>query len=144
MAGATWTGYSPTLGSNGANVLSTDGALSDGRAPSSFGIGRMFRVKQQRANKGLLAVLIGAVAGTTATANWGRVKAKSVGSDVAQMGGLVELETAYALGASSAGRASTAADVTALKAIVAMLSAIAPGSYPADLSGNGGGGKIGR
>lgn len=139
-----WTGWSPTMGSAGSNVNSTDGTLVDGKAPINSGIGRLFRTKQERANKALLNELIGKVVGSTITANFSQVKAKPANVDPADLGGLVELETMYALGSSSAGRATVAGDVTALKAIITMASSLTPALYPADLSGNGGGGKLGR
>lgn len=141
---ASWTGFSPTMGANGANVNSTSGSQIDGRTPLRGGIGRMFRARQLRSTRALFADLIGAATGDTVTANFSQVTAKQALLDPMDLGGLVAIADTYRLGSSTAGRATTAADVTTLKALIAQLSALAPASYPADASGNGGGGKIGR
>ncbi|HSW91803.1 MAG TPA: hypothetical protein VLG09_04105 [Candidatus Saccharimonadales bacterium] len=78
----------------------------------------------------LLNVLIGAVAGTTATKGHTRVKHNS-GSAV-DNGGKMQVEAPNTIN-----RASTAQDVTDLKALFANVRR-APSPYPRDLSGNGG------
>lgn len=139
---ATWTGYSPTMGVNGANVASVNGVQVDGKSPIEKRAGLLMQLEGFRANKALLADLIGAATGDTVTANWYRVKGVQALNDRTALGGAVQIETTFALGTTTAGRATTAADVTALKAIVNMKSALDSGSYPVDLSGNGGGGQL--
>jgi hypothetical protein len=78
----------------------------------------------------LLNVLIGAVAGTTATKSRTRVKPNS--GSAADNGGKMGVEVFTPIN-----RASTAADVTALKALFAGVRR-APAAYVRDLSGNGG------
>jgi hypothetical protein len=78
----------------------------------------------------LLNVLIGAVAGTTATVNKTRVKHNS--GSAADQGGKTQTEVYQPIN-----RASAAGDVTALKALFASVRR-APSPYPRDLSGNGG------
>lgn len=79
----------------------------------------------------LLNVLIGAVAGTTATKSRARVKGTGAITDIGQSG-KIGIETFTPIN-----RASTAADVTALKALFAGVRR-APTVYAKDLSGNGG------
>jgi hypothetical protein len=78
----------------------------------------------------LLNVLIGAVAGTTATK--GRTRTKHNSGSAADNGGKMQVEAP-----NSINRASTAQDATDLKAIFANVRR-APTTYPRDLSGNGG------
>jgi hypothetical protein len=78
----------------------------------------------------LLNVTIGAVAGTTATKSRARVKHNSGGAG--DNGGKMQTETFTPIN-----RASTAGDVTALKALFAGVRK-QPSPYPRDLSGNGG------
>jgi hypothetical protein len=78
----------------------------------------------------LLNVLIGAVSGTTALKQ--RTKVKHNSGSAGDNGGKMQVELQ-----TSINRASTAGDVTALKALVANVRR-APTVYPKDLSGNGG------
>ena len=87
-----------------------------------------------RRDKELLLTLIGASAGSTAAASYTRAQAPVGLTDGAALGGLRTIETVSVLN-----RATTSDDVTRLKANVDRK--FAPTSYPADASGNGGGGK---
>jgi hypothetical protein len=86
-----------------------------------------FRRLGLRKEKALLASLIGAAAGGTATLTRGRIEA--ITSDEG-LGGVRTVETVTDIN-----RATTAADVTALKEVLAGRS-VQPDSYDVELSGN--------
>jgi len=146
----TWTGWSPTLAAASATVGGTTGTVMQGESNFDPKISQLFRKPQFRGWRRLLYVLIGAAAGSSAVENRARVLAEQAGSSSTSgaLGGLRTIETVSlvptASGAGSpATRNSAAADVTYLKAMLDRLSALAPASYPTDLSGNTGGGKLG-
>lgn len=77
-----------------------------------------FLKRSGKSDLALINVLLGAVAGTTATATYTRVKANANGpSDIMQNGGKVTVETKTIIS-----RASTSADVTELLAYMFNLS----------------------
>jgi hypothetical protein len=85
--------------------------------------------------KELLLTLIGAAPGDTASATFTRVAARrDLNSNI--QGGVVPMETVTVIN-----RATTSADVT--KLIGALNDTARPATYARDLSGNGGGGKLG-
>lgn len=87
-----------------------------------------------------LKVLTGAVAGGTATETYSRVSAPAGLTESQQLGGLRVIDTVTVIN-----RATTSADETYIEAVQDRLKNMSPAiaSYPADLSGNGGGGKAG-
>lgn len=146
----TWSGFSPTLGAAAANIVVTNGALFSGESNFDPKVSQLLRKRQFRGFRRLLRTLVGAAAGSSAAENTTRVKAFVAGDQttVGQLGGLVTMETVSLVPPSTvsgpaATRNTTAADVTYFTALIDRLSALAPASYPADLSGNAGGGKLG-
>lgn len=127
-----FTGYTNTLGSTVANAGATSGYVqNNGITQGDSDVARIFRNgAATAAATQLLATLIGAVAGTTATKTKAQVRAQN-GSDV----GSPQIETINLVN-----RATTAADVTAFKALFART--VFPTTYAPDLSGNGGGGHV--
>ncbi len=117
----TVTGYSPFW----ANVMSPNqpqgGTYSyqtgGARARSAYHVAKFFKQRGMADARGALAVLIGAVAGTTADVHYSR-RTGAAGPSLAvpgvsgfgDFGGNILLETVYSIN-----RASTAADVTELK-----------------------------
>lgn len=87
------------------------------RARSAYRVARTFKQRGMADARGALAVLIGAVAGTTADVHYSRVQGQSgpsatvpIPTGVGEMGGIRPIETVYSIN-----RASTAADITELK-----------------------------
>lgn len=136
MTDAAFTGFSPTLGAGAANVNATVGVVF---SPRDYGRDAMLtRLLRPRGGpsraRALLNVLIGAAAGPTATDTAQRVAHPTngaVGDAGLSLGGLRARETATEIN-----RATTAADVTALRAAIALSRAPVP--YVNDISGNGG------
>jgi hypothetical protein len=126
-----WTGYSNTLGVGAANADATTGYVAmNGVQQGDDRIAKMLR------NGGmtmgvtqLLYALLGAAVGGAAL----RQK-KQVKWDQGSPGGLVPIETINVVN-----RNTTANDLAAFQALLTRT--VSPASYPADLSGNGGGGK---
>jgi hypothetical protein len=85
---------------------------------------------QSAATTALMYALLGAGTGGTATKTKARVVAQN-GQNV----GAPQIETINLIN-----RATTAADLTAIQALFNRV--VQPASYPADLSGNGGGGHV--
>lgn len=94
---------------------------------NNTGITRLMRQPGMRKAKALLAALIGAAAGGTATGTTARVEGIT---SVNGLGGKRNVETVTAVN-----RATTAADVTALKAVLAGR-AVAPSYTNVEKSGN--------
>lgn len=95
-------------------------------------IKRVINREQFRVITELFDTLIGATSGGTASATHKRVKGEvSVPTALGQMGGARTIETVTDIN-----RASTAADVTALKEMT--FNVKTRPTYPRDLSGNGG------
>jgi hypothetical protein len=129
--GVTFTGYTSTLGTGAANQDATNGQVyfngftqGDERIAKMLRNGGMTLVLRR-----LLQTLTGAAPGATATQTKKQVK-----WDQGSPGGVIPIETVTLIN-----RATTAADVTALNSLFFRLPF--PATYPADLSGNGGGGK---
>ena len=127
-----WTGYSNTLGGGAANQGSTAGYVAfNGVQQGDDRLAKMFRNgAMSGATTQVLYMLLGAAAGATATKTKTQVQWQQ-GSP----GGLIPIETINLVN-----RATTAADLTAFQALLRR--SPTPASYPADLSGNGGGGKL--
>jgi hypothetical protein len=140
MPTVSWTGFSPTMGANGANVNSLSGQLVDGESGIARKIAKWLARPQFRPVRELMRELNGvAVGGATAVENRSRVKAKQILNTPVAQGGLIEIETVPLLGATVAGRVTATADQTRINAMIDEINA--PSSYPTDPSGNGGGGK---
>ena len=144
------TGFNATLGAAAANVPGTTGALVSGESRIDPVMSQLMRRRGFRGYRRLLRTLVGAAAGNSAAENTTRMKA-AIAADVTttgQGGGLITMETVSLVPSSAGGSApatrnTTATDVTYFTALIDRLSALAPASYPADLSGNAGGGKLG-
>ena len=91
------------------------GARSTRQTPFDLTINKLFRKIGSRQAGALLNVLIGAAAGTTATYTYQRPAVQNIFSNPGMLGGLRPIETKTVVN-----RASTAADVTALKALFAV------------------------
>lgn len=119
----TVTGYSPLHG--GVNGYS----LIDDQNPMERVLTTLFRKQSHNVVRELFDTLIGASAGATAASTYSRVKHDVTAGQTAEQGGAVAIETVTDIN-----RVTTAADVTALKAIITK--ATTP-TFPGDLSGNG-------
>jgi len=128
-----FTGYTNTLGSGAANQGSTSGyAQFNGVQQGDDRMAKMFRNgAMTSAVTRLMYTLLGAAPGSNATKTKAQVQWQQ-GSP----GGLIPIETITLVS-----RNTTAADLAAFQAL--MNRTPTPSSYPADLSGNGGGGKVG-
>ena len=115
-------------------VHGEDYALLANQQPHENKINKLFRGSRygMRELKELLLTTIGASAGSAAADTYKRIEAQVGNEDFLATGGVVPIETVTVIG-----RNTTAADVTALKAMLTRISA--PTTYPADKSGNGGG-----
>lgn len=142
----TWTGYSPTLSDAGASLPGLTGRLANGESFVDRKLAQLLRRQQYRPVRRLLRTLTGNAvgAGGNAVENRTRVRAQQEFADPTALGGVVPIETVPLLGATVAGRVTAAADQTRILAMIDALSALAPASYPLDLSGNGGGNRLGR
>jgi len=127
-----WTGYSNTLGSGAANQASTAGYVAfNGTQQGDDRLAKMFRNgAQTSAVTQLMYALLGAAVGATATKTKPQIRGQT-GSP----GGLQYVDTITLVN-----RATTANDLAAFQALLTRQ--VQPPSYPADLSGNGGGGKL--
>lgn len=127
-----FTGYTPTLGNGPANADATNGSVQfNGVTQGDFTIQQPLGLGGQVAGVlALLNALVGAGAGGTAT----KTK-KQIQWQQGSPGGLIPIETITLVN-----RATTANDVTAFQALFNRLNG--PVTYPADVSGNGGGGKM--
>jgi hypothetical protein len=130
--GLTFTGYTNTLGTGQANQDAVAGQVYyNGLSQGDDKIAKMLRTGGATLNlRRVLTTLLGAVAGTTATQT-----KKQVQHVQGAPGGPIPIETINLIN-----RATTAADVTAFNAL--LFRNVFPASYPADVSGNGGGGKL--
>lgn len=127
-----FTGYTNTLGSSAANAGATSGYVqNNGMFQGDDMIAKQIRNSGgAQAVKALFYALLGAATGGTATASKKQVQGQAGGPN-----GLVTIETI-----SLVNRTTTAADLTAFQALLNRTPT--PSSYPADLSGNGGGGHV--
>lgn len=130
--GLTFTGYTNTLGTGQATQDAVAGQVYyNGLSQGDDKIAKMLRNGgQSLVLRRVMTTLLGAVAGTTATQT-----KKQVQHVQGAPGGVVPVETVNLIN-----RATTAADITAFNAL--LFRDVAPASYPADLSGNGGGNKL--
>lgn len=132
-----FTGYSPTLGIADAITPATSGQVAfDGMTQDDGKIAALFREVPNRVARKLLLTLLGVVSGSTATETRSRVTAQQGITDFLVLGGIVPIEAQ-----SLVNRATTAADITNLTAMLSRTTF--PASYVADASGNGGGGRSG-
>lgn len=128
-----FTGYTNSLGSGQANVPANSGTVYfNALTQDDAKLARVFRKSGASAGViSLLYTLIGAASGSTAT----KTKKQVQGVQGGTLTGNQPIETVNLMN-----RATTAADITAFQALLNRV--VQPSSYPADLSGNGGGGKI--
>lgn len=132
-----FTGFSPTLGVPDAVIPVTSGVVqNNGDTTQDQFINRVLRTGGARVVRRVLYTLLGAAPGAAASETRTRIKAVQGLTDPQNCGGVVPIETASLIS-----RVTSAADLTAVQAIFNRVSA--PASYPADLGGNGGGGKGG-
>lgn len=132
-----FTGWTPILGTGDAATPSTSGAVQNNGLTDNDGhIARLFFPNGQKATKTLLYALLGAAVGGSAVASYKRVLGVQALNDPSQLGGLVTIETASLIN-----RSTNSTDLTNMQALFTRTPA--PPSYPADVSGNGGGGKAG-
>ena len=134
-----FTGFSPTLGAGDASTPSTTGSVQyngliqqDSMINTSLMSGWNIILRQ------LYNTLLGAAAGGTATATRAQIVGSPLSADSngAQGGGVVPI-----VSTSLINRVTTATDVTNLKAQISFTRG--PASYVADVSGNGGGSRLG-
>lgn len=128
-----FTGYTNSLGNGPANAPATVGSVYyNGIQQGDDRLSKMLRNGGMTASSTtLLQALIGVTVGAAANKSKKQIKWEQ-GSP----GGIVPIESV-----SLVNRNTTAADVTAFQALLARN--VFPTTYPADLSGNGGGGKGG-
>jgi hypothetical protein len=126
-----FTGYTNTMGAGAANAEATSGYVAfNGVQQGDDRIAKMLRNGGATAGvTQLLYMLLGAAAGGTAA----KTK-KQVQGVVGGFGGAAPIETINLIN-----RATTPADLVAFQALLNR--SVFPASYPADVSGNGGGGK---
>lgn len=123
-----FTGYTPTLGNGPANQDATSGAVQfNGITQNDYAMMNWFGTQANRRFLALLKSITGVAPGATSTDTYRRVTNGHLGGAVA-----TEVVT-------TVNRTTTAADVTAFTALWNRV--VNPTTYPADLSGNGGGGK---
>ena len=132
-----FTGWTPTLGQGQPKYGNGDtfGVVQfNGQSQNDDRLSKQFR-KMGPAIK-ILKTIFNAQIGNVAGVNTGPISYKRVlatNADVRPAAGLVETIT-------QAGRGTTNADVLAFRGMINRLTA--PATYPKDLSGNGGGGKV--
>lgn len=132
-----FTGYSPTLGPNDAtNAVTSGQVFFQGMTQEDNRISQSLRRAPNRVFRRLILTLLGVVAGSTATETRTRVTAQVAYNDPSLMGGLVPIETVNLIN-----RATTSTDTANITAMLNRVSA--PASYAVDVSGNGGGGRLG-
>jgi len=127
-----FTGWTPTLGSGAANQGATSGIVWDnGFNQQDARIAHYLRVPGARGLRRLLLALVGAAPGATAQEFRTRLKAQISAPGGAQ---LME-QIAYV------NRVTTAQDVSWINNGL-LARTPGPSPYPADIGGNGGGGKL--
>lgn len=127
-----FTGWSPTLGNGPANTGGSIGSVQfNGLTQNDYPLMANTSGMANRAFLAMVKAVTGAGVGGTATSTYKRVAAVQGG----QQGGLIQVETVTPIN-----RVTVAADVTALTAL--WNRTVNPASYPTDLSGAGGGGKL--
>jgi len=130
-----WTGYSNTLGAGDANKEAQSGYIAfNGITQRDEFLAKAFRNGAgSMALKALWVALTGTAVGSNATATYKRVSGMIADNNY---GGVRPIETVTVVN-----RNTTAADDTAITALLNRN--VFPSTYVADLSGNGGGGKLG-
>lgn len=118
------TQYSPLFGDTYTSV--------DARGPQAYNLRRVVRRSGFRKTKELFDTLIGAAVGGAALLTHKQIAEDTSIGGVGGGGGLRTIETITDIN-----RNSTAADITALKALTFNVK-MQPSPYPVDLSGNGG------
>lgn len=133
-----FTGFTPTLGITEASIPSASGGQVsfNGMTQEDDIIAKQLFSGMNRVTRRLLNALIGATSGGTATETRTRTTAVQANNDAFCYGGIIAVETINLIN-----RATTAADITNLKAVINRVPY--PASYPTDVSGVGGGGKAG-
>jgi len=147
----TVTGYSGFWDRTGDTIpyATLSRSVQGWRSKLEFQIAQLYDKQQMREQKALLNGLIGAASGSNVTATFKRVQAPSGPSGatpavtgIGDLGGLVPIETVTVIN-----RNTTATDVSYLKNLVDGTMSPNGGSpsitFPVDLGGNGGGGKLG-
>ena len=131
-----FTGFSPTLGASDAIAPVTSGNVQfNGMTQNDGNIARLLFLRGNRTFRRLLIALTGATAGGTATETQSRVQAQQSMFQATDMGGLVPIETI-----NNISRVTTAADVTNINAMLTRSPVI---TFPTEVSGTSGGGKLG-
>ena len=141
LPGPTVTGYSTfwereaPVGQAGAYAMLFARYAPEDRASKMLGRPGM------RAVRRIFRTLSGTATGSTATETTVRAAAPAGITEQAAFGGVRTIETV-----THVNRATTAADLTSMNAFLDRHINMAPtiANYPADLSGNGGGSKLGR
>lgn len=133
-----FTGFSPTLGIPDAVTPATSGAVwNNGMMQQDNYISRPLRSGWNRTTRALLLAAVGFGIGNPASANKTWVVGQTQpGGTTPQGGGVVQIATFPLIN-----RNTTAADIANLQALINH--SPVPASYPADVGGNGGGGKLG-
>ncbi len=127
MATVEFSGLFDTIQPTGHTLLETD--------PLEKRVSKLFRKGGLRELKELMITLTGIVDGSTALAQFSRIAPDNTVGAAPGAGGQRTIDTITAVN-----RATTSADEVR---IIAMLEEIfVPASYPADPSGNGGGGQL--
>ena len=109
-----------------------DHALLVNKNSLSQRLSKLMRRGGNRKTKELLLTVLGTAPGLTASSTYTRKQAEE-----GQQEAVATQETVTVIG-----RATTSADVTALRADLER--EFVPSTYPTDVSGNGGGGKLGQ
>lgn len=128
-----FTGWTSTLANGPANVPGAAGSVQfNGLSQQDYRLAGTLNIQAMRKLRALLYSVIGAAPGGMATAPYARVLAQQSLNNPFALGGLVPIESTNYVN-----RASVAADVTALKALLDRRAGSV--AYVSDLSGNGSG-----
>jgi len=127
MATAGFSGLFDTIQPSGHTLLETE--------PLRKRVSKLFRNEGLRSFKELMITLNGVAAGSAALAQFARAATFSTPGSAPAGGGARTIDTVDAVN-----RVSATADQTAITAMLE--EEFVPGSYPADPSGNGGGGQL--
>jgi hypothetical protein len=130
-----FTGFSPTLGGDAIVPVTSGSVQFNGMSQNDDGLSKILFDRGNRPIRRLLLTLLGSVVGSNATETYPRVQANQLMNQPLQGGGLVTIETATQIN-----RNTTAAD---LSNVVNALSRSPITTFPTELSGTSGGGKLG-
>jgi hypothetical protein len=131
-----FTGFSPTLGTDAIVPTTAGNVQFNGMSQGDDTLSKVLFDRGNRPLRRLLLTLLNNVVGTTATETQTRVQAQPSTFAPTDNGGLVPIETVNQLN-----RATTSADLTNVVAAISRTPAV---TYAVDVSGNGGGGDLGR